>query len=400
VPSRSKTLVVLAKELRETFRDKRVILGAVVSPLLITPLLFAAIGFFFGQKTIAEQAEVLPVAVVGGEHLPELLELIEARPTLRLETTANAESAEQAVRSRTLRAAAVIPATAPDQLAAGQSAQIELLFDAANEKSSNAQERLQESITEFNRLVTDRRLAERGLDRAFIRPIETSRRNLATDREVASFLLGLILPYVIILGAAFGGMTTAFDVCAGEKERGTLETLLVSPASRSELVTGKLLAVWIVSLLSALCSVGGLVIALFGGLQFIAPEMAGRISVSLGQLGLMLLAVAPLALMTSSILLVISAYSRNQKEAQALVFPLITIIILPALLSSILGAESALWIATMPILNTALAMKQALGNVVSPAFLAIALFTSLIYAGLAMRLAVAMFQRESILFRT
>jgi sodium transport system permease protein len=114
----------------------------------------------------------------------------------------------------------------------------------------------------------------------------------------------------------------------------------------------------------------------------------------------MLLLVVPLALMTSALLLVVSTFARNQKEAQAYVFPFMILVMLPAILSSVLGPENALGLAFVPILNTALAMKQVLAGSTNLLFLVSAIASSALYAALAMRLSVRMFERENILFRT
>src|SRR5690606_7296306 len=117
------------------------------------------------------------------------------------------------------------------------------------------------------------------------------------------------------------------------------------------------------------------------------------------RLAALLAIVAPLSLLTSSGLLLVSSFARNQKEAQAYIFPFIAIVVFPAVLSSILGAESPLYTAFIPVLNVALSMKQILSNVFDLKYFCISLAASLAYAALGMRVAVALFQRETILFR-
>lgn len=396
----SRARIVFFKELRETFRDRRVIIGVVLWPLLVTPLMFLGIGFFAGQKDRSDKAEVLPVALVGEAAAPALAGTLAKNEAVRLTLIPDRAAAEAAVRAQTVRAALVLPEDAGTTMAAGGTVEAEVLFDAANDKSRTARDRLQRAVDGFEKQELLRRLGGRGLDAAFVDPVKLTPRNLASERRTGGFILSAILPVIVIFSAAFGGMTSAFDLCAGEKERGTMETLLVSPASRYEIILGKLGTIGVVSVLSAFCSVAGMVIAFQVG--FVAASALGlsALAISYTSVGAMLAMVVPLAVMTSSLLLLVSTFARNQKEAQAQIYPVLLLVMVPTMLSMIFGPESGLTLAFVPILNTALVMKQVLIGLFNPAFLAVALLSSVVYAALAMRLVVAMFQRESVLFRT
>ena len=391
---------VFLKELRETFRDRRVLLGVIVSPLLVTPLLLVAMGFFVGQKVESDRKESLEIGIVGAAALPDWEAQIKAVDTLEVGDLESLEAAEAAVRNHGVRAALVIPENAAAELVAGRNIRVEILFDGASDKSRNALSRIESLVRDIAREEVTRRLVSRGLDRDLLDPIKHDARDLAQKEQAGGFVLGIFLPYIVILSASFGGMTSAFDLCAGEKERGTMETLLVSPASRHEIILGKLGTIAVVSVCAVFCAIAGLVAALHGGFAIADRLFGARLAISYPAVGAMLLIVVPLSLMTSSMLLVVSTFARNQKEAQAYVFPFMILIMLPAILSSVLGPENTLELSFVPILNTALAMKQVLAGLMNPAFLIIAVVSSAVYAGLAMRLAVWMFERENVLFRT
>ncbi|MGH8018684.1 MAG: ABC transporter permease, partial [Opitutaceae bacterium] len=333
-------------------------------------------------------------ALPGWESEAASVETLLIRP---LETL---EAAEKAVREHHVRAALVLPENTAEELAAGRNIQAGILFDGASDKSRNALSRLENLVRDIAHAEVTRRLVDEGLDRSVLEPIKHQPRDLAQKEKTGGFILGIFLPYIVILSASFGGMTSAFDLCAGEKERGTMETLLVSPASRHEIILGKLATIAIVSVCAALCAIAGLVAAMHGGFTLASHLFDASLAISYPAVGAMLLIVIPLALMTSALLLVVSTFARNQKEAQAYVFPFMILIMLPAILSSVLGPENNPGLSFVPILNTALAMKQVLAGLTDPAFLAIAVISSAIYAALAMRLAVWMFERENILFRT
>jgi len=347
--------VVFFKEMRETFRDKRVILGVIVFPLFITPLILAVAGFFAGKKEIAQQTANIEVGYLAESPFPELEARLRSAENMTLIPVA---ARQEAVRSRSQRVVLIVPSESRQAYHAGQTAPLEIIYDQANENSSNAKFRLEGVIQQFDRETVEQRLEAASLDRSFINPIEVTETSLASSESMGGFLLSLFLPYLVVMTAAFGGINSAFDICAGEKERGTMETLLVSPASRYDIVQGKLYTIFVVSLLSAICAIVGMLVAVQGGFAIMSAVVGNSLSISYLTVAALLLIVAPLALLTSSGLLFVSSFARNQKEAQAYIFPFMMVVILPAILSSILGAEAPLYTAFIPILTERLTHKN------------------------------------------
>ena len=398
----SLSLVVFKKEILESIRDKRVILGVIVSPLLVTPLLMGTIFFFAGKRAIEKRQATLDIGIVKQQPFPELSNWLEDKETINTSNFATREEASQAIQDRTIRAAVVIPESAQNQYRDNGSAELEILFNASNENSLNALGRMQDLITQFDKFALNKRIQAKSLPESFASPtlVETTSVDTSKSSGALSLVLGTILPYLIVISAAFGGIQTAFDLCAGEKERGTMETLLVSPASREEIVRGKLFTILLISLIASFCAITGILAPLALGIDLFKDLIGDQISFDLLSIFWMLLLVIPLALFTSSLLLVISSFPRNQKEAQTYILPFISVVLLPAILSSILGAESNIYTAFIPVLNISLTMKQIFGDLSEPLYFTISLTTSLLYAIIVMHLATALFQREQILFRT
>ncbi len=387
----------MAKELRETLRDTRVLFGILISPLLVTPLLFVVMGYFGSQKAAQEREEKLTVAIVGEGNASGFLEALKADATLDVTVLPDVAQAEAAVKARRCRAALSVPADAQAKLDANESLSIEILYDQGNEKSNTAKERLEKRLKSFNDQIVTARLRTRGLSEAVLKPTEAKPRNIASDSSVASLIIATILPYMVVLGGAMGGTTSAFDICAGEKERGTMETLLVSPASRTEIILGKVLTIWVVSFIATTASITGLLLTFKFSGQLVSKL---NLSISYPSLGVVVLVMLPMLGLVSSILLVISSFARNQKEAQAYFIPFLFLMIVPAMLSFVFGAESAVGLSLVPILNTTLAIKQILTNAVSTPFLALTFGSTVLYASAALALVVALFNREEILFRS
>lgn len=394
------TKVIFLKELRETLRDKRVILGVIVSPLLLTPLLMGVIMFFAGKKVVDQQTATLEVGIYQEAAFPELTQHIETNDGLKVSTYDSREKAIEAIKAFESRAVVVIPQGSREIFQSNGSAPIEILYDQANENSGNAHNRLRGVLRDFNKEHTKLRLISSNFEESFITPTEVKSTSIAEKSAVVGFHLSMFLPYLVVMGAAFGGLNTAFDLCAGEKERGTMETLLVSPASRYDIVKGKLYTIFVISLISAVCSIIGIVIAMAFGGKIIETILGETMQISYLNLAALIVIVIPLALLSSAALLLVSTFARNPKEAQAYIFPFVAIFLFPAVLSSIFGAESPLYTGLIPVLNIALSMKQLLGNAFDLTYFSIALSSSLAYAWVSIRLVASFFQRETILFRS
>ena len=390
---------VFFKEMREILRDRRSLLVSFLLPLLVVPLVLLLMAPAVASRERSDREEVLTVALVNTAAIPNLPEAIGARRDLQTRSFAVREDAEAALQQQAVRAVLLVPPEAVEAFAAGRPAAAELVFDGATDKSRLARDRLEAVLREVEQREQLRRLEARGLDRSLLEPLAITRTNQATPQRKAGFVLGSILPYFVILWTAVGGMHAAFDLCAGEKERGTMETLLVSSASRRQIIVGKIAAVGCLSIASTVFSLTGLVVSLSGAFNFLTPVTEEAISISYTSVAAALLTAVPLALMMSSVALAVSAFARNQKEAQTYVFPITMSVIVAGMLSTILGQENALALSLVPVLNTALAMKQVLSGVFNLPFLGLALASSVGYALLALKLVLAMFERESVLFR-
>jgi ABC-type Na+ efflux pump, permease component len=208
-----------------------------------------------------------------------------------------------------------------------------------------------------------------------------------------------LLPYTLAVAAFGGGIYAANDLVAGEKERGTLETLLITPATRRDIVFGKFCAVAGVCLVSSLLSIVGLMIPFFSHLK--AFEWLAKGGVHLGPMAVLvtLIMQLPLAILFAGILLALSTFARNQKEAQTYLGPLFIVVLLPSMLSMMIGTEVARTIALVPIMNASLIIKQALSGTFDPTFIAIAFAASVVYAGIALVAATRLFQSETVLLK-
>jgi sodium transport system permease protein len=209
-------------------------------------------------------------------------------------------------------------------------------------------------------------------------------------------------------------MYPAMDLTAGEKERGTMETLLCSPVARTDLVLGKFLMVLTGSLSAMLLSllsmglsaaVAGVLFVNGGGAKLAAAANQAKAATGvmpmidpLGLVGVLAM-VFPVAVLFSAVIFTVALFAKSYKEAQSYVAPMIFVVIMPAVVGMLPGIDLNLRLALVPILNLSLVCKEMLSGVWHWNYIALIFGSSCVYAGVALALAVKMFNREDVIFR-
>jgi sodium transport system permease protein len=196
------------------------------------------------------------------------------------------------------------------------------------------------------------------------------------------------------------------DLTAGEKERGTIETILCSPVSRTHLVFGKFLMVLTASIATAVLSIASMAVS-FGAskkmllaMTYGATGAALQITITGKAIASIFLVVLPLAVFFSAALLALSLFAKSFKEAQSYISPLMIVAVLPAVASLLPGVELTPALALVPVLNTSLVSKEIIAGTYHWNLIALIFFSSSVYAAAALAIAVKLFQREDVLFRT
>ena len=385
----STVLTVWKKEVVDLLRDRRTLLSMFVLPIVVFPLLFSVMGKFMGEAEKKAELEATTVAVPA-TGLPAEFDAVIAKSGLK-----PIPLADPAVAVRDNKAA-----TGIDVSTDGRS--VRVFAEGTRQSSSIAAEKLRTSLAEWKDTLVARKLAEANLDRGVLSPFTVKRENVASERRMGGFLLGSILGYVVILLMFSGGMYPAIDMTAGEKERKTLEGILASPARRTDLVLGKVLACVSVTYATALLTVISLFYSLKrGGLGMKGMEpMSGNIPTDPGTISLMLLTLLPVAVMAGALMVAIALAARSSKEAQSYLTPLIMLVIFPALLGGLPGMESSPLVSLVPVLNASQALRAILQGEPNPLLLLITNGANILYASLCFAIAVRQFNNEKVLFRT
>jgi sodium transport system permease protein len=383
---------IYGKELRDMLRDRRTLVSMIVIPTLLMPLIVGLVVFVSVKVIRQARAEAPVVMVAGGADSPVARAALLAHGKIRA-----------------VRATVEFPAGFDAALERGEPAAVKIFHYEGELRSGFAVSEIQRFFSDYRERIVTARLAGRGLAPTFVKPFAVQVENVAPPEKVGGNVIGGIIPYMFLLLCFTGAMYPAMDLTAGEKERGTMETILCSPVSRLELVLGKFLMVLTASLGTVLCSLismvgtvslgGPLLVAMVG-----ANRGAGAAAAlpSLDPLGLLavLVLVLPMAVFFSALLLAISLVAKSFKEAQSYLSPLVIVIILPAVAGVLPGVELNGQLALVPILNVSLASKELVSGVWHWPHLALIFGSTSVYAALALAWAVRMFNREDVIFRT
>jgi sodium transport system permease protein len=277
----------------------------------------------------------------------------------------------------------------------------EVVFNGADEMSREARDRAQRVLSEYRDQLVEARLLARDVDPAILKPFEVKQSDRASAAARGGFVLGRIAALLLVTMSLFGAFYPALDLAAGEKERGTIETLLVSPASRGEIVAGKYLAITIIALVTALMNLGSLSLT-FSRLAASLSAGAGAeyaFSITPAQVAIVLAALVPFAALTSALALAVSTLARSYKEGQNYLTPLVVGVIIPANLAILPGIRLDLGTAFVPVLNVTLLVREALLGPVEPFPAFVTLATTAVFAIFALMFARSLFDSEQVLLR-
>lgn len=396
---------IFGKELLDTLRDKRTLISSVVVPLLLFPMMTIGFGTVAAKAVKSLNKETVSIMVFGKEHAPTVMKQMEAMPGIKIEPSA--DDFKQRIGDKKLRAAIEFPENfeASLKLSPTNSPHVTIYSYEGEVRSQVAVRQLQGLLRDYSDKVVGSRLEAKGLSHDTLKPFRTDVENVAPPEKVTGSILGGLIPYMIIFLCFVGAVTPAIDLTAGEKERGTMETILVTPVNRSELVAGKFLLVVTVSLITTLLSITSFAITFslpMNAIQSIGPKAGGMFAFQVSAMSMIwvLIMLLPLAVFFSALLLAVGTFARTFKEAQTYIQPMMILIIIPAIAATLPGFELNAKLALIPILNVSLVCKDVLTANFPWGLIAMTFLSSCAYAGLALFAAVQAFKRESVLFRT
>ncbi len=391
------TKQVFLKEIREFARDRRVLQASVIMPIFMIAVFVMIMGIV--QRTVEEHPTITVAYVHTGDR--EFLEKLDSAEGIELTPVTSWDAGIELVHAKEARLVMDVPESLMQQIAVGQ-ATIRVGFKSDDPLSMISASTIRQAVAEANSEAIKTVLIEQGLPEHRAQPLKLEQVNVSQSQGMGGSDIVSLLPYLIVLWAFYGGMAIVADLVAGEKERGTMETLLVSPVRRAAVALGKTLALMVVCFLGSLTTVAAVIIV--GALQLPFTKSlfpTGMAIHPLDILGIIILLISLVAFF-SALLVTVCARSRNIREAQTYLGGLSFIIILPAIFSQIIGftgMEDALWVRWTPILNTAVQLKNLISGAGHYAGLGPAILLNFVLAAIFLRIAMQLFRREEILLR-
>ncbi len=394
-----KVKTIYLKEMLDTLRDRRTLISMILVPILLFPVLM------FGMSSLVivfvKKAEEKParVAILGKENAPDLSSQLSQDGKFMIVEESDFENA---IQDKRIEAALAFSENFEKRIEREDSAQATIFYDKAEIRSDIAMEKLTGQLRDYEDSVVDLRLKKRDIKRSLLRPVDIKRENVAPKEKMGGFMLSMFLPYIIIILALTGAMYPAIDLTAGEKERGTLETILVSPVSRGELATGKFFCVMTASVVTAILATVSMSITAGMSLaqmsSFTGEE--AQLSIRFTSILIILILFLPISALFSSVLLSLSLFAKSYKEAQSYITPLMLVIIMPAMISFMPGVELNWVLALVPVVNVSLALKEVLLGTYNFGYIGLIFLSTLVYASFSIFITRRLFEKEEVLFRT
>lgn len=391
---------VFKKELIDTVRDRRTLVFMIVIPLLLFPVLFKIMFSVEKSQTKKAEEKQLEVVVIDRGNAARFLEILRGRDDLELIDGIPEDSIQTFLQQDRLDGAFVVDASFDDEVTGLKPGRIDLYYKSTDDRRI-IRNRLREIVDQFEGELLDARFQKLELGRDVTEGINLESHNVASTKEQFGKTIGGFLPYVFILFCFMGAMYPAIDLGAGEKERGTLETLLTAPVNRFHILLGKFGVVVLTGIVSAIVSMVGL----YAGLrqsQELPPEVFDVIIKILGVDSVLTIfsLLLPLTVFFAGILLSISLSARSFKEAQSLITPLNIAIIIPAAIGMIPGLTMNFKTALIPVLNVSLATKEIIAGTMTTGNLIVVYLSLIMFAVLSLWGSVLWFKRENTIFRS
>jgi sodium transport system permease protein len=383
-------LVVFRKEVKDAFRDRRaimtIVLSATISPILL--------GFMMNRLADRQrQLEDINIPIVGMEHAPAFIDWMKQQAGVTL--IEGPSDAEAAVRDRNEDVVLVIPKDFQERFRKSSPAPIKIVSDGSRQTSRPKITRVRGLVQRYSMEIGTLRLVSRGISPAIASPVALEEVEVSSAQQRAAMILSFI-PMFIILAAFAGGMQIAMDSTAGERERGSLEPLLVNPAPRGVIAAGKWLAATFTSMLSVLLTTA-IVMTM---LRFIPMQEFGiRFRMHPGQIAMLLAAALPMSFLASAIQTYLATFAKSFKEAQSYMGLLIILPMLPGFMASLYPMSGQPWMYPVPVI----AQQVLAGDVVAARptpwwGFVVAAATALLLSIVLIQLTTRLLQRERIIF--
>ena len=392
-------IAIFKKELTDVLRDKRTLFFMIVIPVIVMPLIFIGSIKFQEYQSKKSDEKILNIGLINKTSDSQIRDYLLDQKGVYLVEDIDLDSLELGIKNDSLQGGLYIHQNFINDISANAMGKVEVYYKSSD-LMSKAKNRINNALDIYKNEVVSERLSQFNVDKDLLEPLDIINKDISTKKETIGKAVGGLIPYMLVIFIFLGAMYPAIDLGAGEKERGSLETLLSSPATKFEITVGKLMVVSLAGMVSGLISVIGISVPFYfiGNipdqikstvLEIISPFIIVSV----------IILMVPIAIFFASMLLSISFYARSFKEAQSLMGPLNIIIIVPLMLTLGPGIEIDHITALIPLINVGLLTKEILAGSAQPIYFIETLSSLLFFAAIGIRFSVYWFNKENTIFR-
>ena len=405
-----KIMIIFVHEIKYMLRDKTTLFMMILLPIIIYPLISVVSAYMFVKSADNVKKDVVNIvmsrdnkALTGS--FKKYFDGQKLKYDLKYFIMETSEI-QAGINGGDISVYIEVAEKLDEKLAAGETVAVYVKYDISREKSSFAASEAASAIREYRAAIVKSNIEKLNISENLIMPVEISNVNIASPSRVGDSFLARILPMAIIMFATLGAFYPAIDVTAMEKERGTLETLLLAPVGPLDIMFGKFLAVFSLTMLSIVINLASISLTLTHGFLII-KKLASvtramnlvNFSVSIYSIFVIFLFMVPMACIMSAIMMQVAIFARNFKEAQNYMTPILLIFMLPPMVSILPGYELTPAVSFLPIVNLTLLLKGMLNSNYSILCALITFSVNIAVSFLVLILAAKTFSSEAVLFR-
>ena len=401
----NKWQVLLVKEIKHLFRDTKTIVQTVVVPTFITPLLIGAIFWYVGSIATEETKKTYDISVYSSAD-SLLIDNLNDSDRLAITKEGSLEAVIEAVTFDKSEIGLAFDDSFVDDLTSNNSAQL-TIYSKDIDTFSQAKSIVSNIVDDYEESIRNNRLELLNLDENYVNPITINEEDLTTEEESAGSIFGALLALFFVMYVISGSMYPAIDLGAGEKERGTMETLISTNISSVDIIIGKMLSVTSSAILTATFSMLGFAIPILVIFLFYADSvneyLFGLLSAIVNPVALIgvFVLIIPLSVFMGAFLLAISVYAKTPKEAGLLLGNVLIVFIIPCYVPLINpGLELDFVGALIPCYNLALITNNLIAGTVDWFLYSVALLSTIVYCIVAIYITYIMFDDENVIFRS
>ena len=383
---------VFAKEVLDNFRDRRVILSTLVLGPLLGPVIFAVMISFMTSQATERMEAPLELPVIGAEHAPALIGFLQREGVIIQDPP---DDPEGAIRREEEEIILRIGANFGEAWKEGRPAPLELIADQSLRYTGASISRVRGYLNAYSAQISHNRLQLRGVHPDLTRPLQITVVDLSTPESRGGMLLAF-LPYFILITVFMGSMHMATDTTAGERERKSLEPLLINPLPRWQIMAGKLLATTLFALLTLALGLVAFVIAM-GFLPTADMDMALNLDLRVAAWAFVL--VAPAALLAAALLIILASFAKSYREAQSYMGMVILVPMIPSFWILIDPTRTETWMTLVPLLSqNVLILELVRGEPINTLWMLLSILSTTALALVLAAIAGTLYNRPKLIF--